>query len=61
MKKTTLALLLSLSAFLPAEPVTGWLDWRGPLQTGVSLEKNLPAEWTPGGKNHLWSYEVQGG
>ena len=23
-------------------PVRGWLSWRGPQQTGVSLEKGLP-------------------
>ena len=59
------ALLLAAVLFSPlsagAEQVTGWLNWRGPLQTGVSLEKNLPSEWEVGGKNHLWSYDVIGG
>src|SRR5688500_3148311 len=32
-----------------------WTHWRGPLQTGQSLEKNLPDEWDPRtvGKNNL--------
>lgn len=38
----------------------GWLNWRGPLQTGVSLEKNLPAEWVLNGKNHLWTCDLAG-
>ncbi|MEO6184113.1 MAG: PQQ-binding-like beta-propeller repeat protein, partial [Verrucomicrobiota bacterium] len=32
--------LVSLS--LNAAPVRGWLNWRGPQQNGMSLEKNLP-------------------
>jgi outer membrane protein assembly factor BamB len=34
------ALLLSLPA--AAAPIHGWLSWRGPQQTGISLEKKLP-------------------
>ena len=44
-----------------AEPVTGWLNWRGPSENGVSLEKGLPEEWELGGKNHLWTYDIIGG
>lgn len=52
-------ILLSLILTLPAlADVTGWLSWRGPLQTGVSLEKNLPAELGPA--NQLWTYQVHG-
>ncbi len=28
-----------------------WFSWRGPEQTGVSREKNLPSEWSPDPKN----------
>jgi len=41
-------------------PARGWLNWRGPLQTGVSLEKGLPAAWTPGGKGQLWEIKLAG-
>lgn len=46
-----LALLLTLATFagrpalsLVAAPVTGWLNWRGPEQSGVSREKGLPSK-----------------
>jgi len=39
-------------------PATGWLNWRGPLQTGASLEKNLPSETKLG--EELWTYPLQG-
>lgn len=41
--------------------VRGWLSWRGPIQTGVSLEKGLPDTWTPGGANDLWHFDISGG
>lgn len=44
-----------------AKPVTGWLHWRGPAQTGASAEKGLPESWKPDGESHLWSYDIQGG
>jgi len=53
--------LLSLAAVIPAGAVDGWLTWRGSAQDGVSLESGLPESWTPGGENHLWSYEIKGG
>jgi len=43
---------------LHAEPVHGWLSWRGPQQNGTSVETNLPDKWEIGGKNHLWTYEL---
>ena len=63
MPKRILPLVVALLVSDPvgAEGVTGWLNWRGPLQAGVSLETNLPTEWELGGKNHLWSYKVIGG
>ncbi len=36
----------------------GWLDWRGPLQTGVSLEKGLPAKVDA--KTALWTADFPG-
>lgn len=42
----------------PAVPVSGWLDWRGPYQTGVSLEKGLPEKVDA--KAALWSVDFPG-
>jgi outer membrane protein assembly factor BamB len=42
----------------PAGAVTGWLDWRGPFQTGVSLEKGLPEKID--GKAALWTADFPG-
>ncbi len=39
-------------------PVRGWLSWRGPLQNGTSLEKNLPDKVDP--KNPLWMADFPG-
>jgi outer membrane protein assembly factor BamB len=36
----------------------GWLDWRGPFQTGVSLEKGLPEKID--GKSPLWTADFPG-
>ena len=52
---------LALMPVLSARSVDGWLSWRGPLQTGVSLEKNLPDSLELDGESHLWSYPVNGG
>jgi hypothetical protein len=46
-----------------AEPVasagvSGWLDWRGPFQTGVSLEKGLPDKVDA--KQPLWTADFPG-
>lgn len=51
-------ILLSLSLIGAHAEVTGWLNWRGPLQSGVSLEKNLPSDLKAG--QELWTYDVQG-
>src|SRR4051794_21335120 len=39
-------------------PVSGWLDWRGPYQTGVSDEKGLPDKIDA--KAALWSVDFPG-
>lgn len=38
--------------------VEGWLDWRGPFQTGVSLEKGLPEKVDA--KSPLWTADFPG-
>jgi hypothetical protein len=48
---------LALAPHLTGE-TTGWLNWRGPLQTGASLEKDLPSDLKIG--NELWTFDVQG-
>ena len=57
----------AMAAKKPAEPtpakavsagVSGWLDWRGPLQTGVSLEKGLPVKLDA--KAPLWTADFPG-
>lgn len=52
-----LALAASL-ATAAAEPVQGWLAWRGPEQTGVSRETGLPDQLGP--ENLLWSANFPG-
>jgi outer membrane protein assembly factor BamB len=52
-------LLLTILLTAPSiAEVTGWLDWRGPIQAGASLEKGLPEKLDPA--NPLWSYPIQG-
>ncbi len=43
-----------------AKPVTGWLSWRGPLQTGVSLETGLPDKLTLKPPSLKWTYKLRG-
>src|SRR5467141_4241892 len=43
---------------LPAAPVRGWLNWRGPQQNGSSLEKNLPDKIVV--KDALWVADFPG-
>ena len=51
-------IFLTLSLIGAHAETTGWLNWRGPLQTGVSLEKGLPEKVDPG--SELWTYDIQG-
>lgn len=62
MKRITLCLLIGylLSGIAFAAPVKGWLHWRGPQQSGTSLEKGLPDKWELGGANDLWSLDMAG-
>jgi outer membrane protein assembly factor BamB len=41
----------------PASSQGNWTHWRGPEQTGVSREKNLPDRWSPEGENLIWKAE----
>ena len=47
---------LASSTPLQAE---NWPNWRGPRYSGVSLEKNIPAEWSRS-KNVAWKLELPG-
>src|SRR5262245_19262298 len=56
---TKLVLSLSLLGFTcTAAPVTGWLSWRGPEQTGMSRETGLPDKIDP--KKPLWVADFPG-
>jgi len=52
----------TITALLAAAPAMAndWVRWRGPEQTGVSQEKNLPEKWSPDGENLAWSSPVGG-
>lgn len=55
-------MIRTLSLALLAAPalaqVDGWLNWRGPLQSGVSLELDLPDTVDP--EDPLWTFEARG-
>ena len=53
-----LALFVSTTSITSAAPVTGWLSWRGPDQTGMSRETGLPDKVDP--KNPLWRADFPG-
>ena len=44
----------------PRRWLTGWHEWRGPMQNGVSSETDLPAELDPKGDALLWSLDLPG-
>ena len=54
----SLVLLAGALSSDAAEPVRGWLNWRGPEQTSVSQEKGLPA--TVDAKKTLWTADFPG-
>jgi len=53
-----LAFTVFTSSSLSAASVRGWLDWRGPLHLGVSLEKGLPDKVDA--KAALWTADFPG-
>ena len=55
---TSLALLVFLSLTTIAS-AGNWPQWRGPDGSGISNEKNLPAEWSPT-KNIKWKTPIAG-
>ena len=55
MRPLLLSILLTAPLFAD---VTGWLNWRGPLHTGASLESGLPEKCEPG--TELWTYDIKG-
>jgi outer membrane protein assembly factor BamB len=55
---TSLALLAFLS-LTTVGSAANWPQWRGPDGSGISTEKNLPAEWSPG-KNIKWKTPIAG-
>ncbi|MHC4994671.1 MAG: outer membrane protein assembly factor BamB family protein [Planctomycetota bacterium] len=57
---SALCLVSIVSAPALAQKAHGWLSWRGPQQTGTSLETNLPDQWQLGGVNDLWSLDLSG-
>jgi len=48
-----------LSSFASGAAAGNWPQWRGPEGSGISNEKNLPAEWTPT-KNIKWKTPIDG-
>jgi len=53
-----LASAVAVSLMFVRAEVTGWLRWRGPLQTSVSLEKGLPTRLDA--KSPLWTASFPG-
>ena len=65
---TVLKMLLVLLAGISSGSATetertadGWLHWRGPLGTGVSLEQDLPDDVGENSDALLWTYPISGG
>ncbi|MBI4622463.1 MAG: PQQ-binding-like beta-propeller repeat protein [Verrucomicrobia bacterium] len=56
-----LATLAAALAVCEVDAASGWLNWRGPDQDGVSkAQVKLPDKLELGGPNHRWSYKVRG-
>lgn len=51
--------LLTLFAAAAQVSAENWPNWRGPLNNGISSEKNLPIEWGPD-KNVAWKVDLPG-
>ena len=62
MTKRPLKCLTFVIILLLAVSVAGsdWADWRGPARDGISLEKGLPAKWSPAGDNLAWKVPYGG-
>ena len=55
-----IAFLVVLAAANSASAAEGWLNWRGPDQSGVAQVKRMPTEWHPGAEGTLWSLDLAG-
>ncbi|GAB5402493.1 MAG: PQQ-like beta-propeller repeat protein [Aureliella sp.] len=55
-----LAVLALFPAVLSAADPVDWTYWRGPEGTGVTRDKGLPTDWSPKGKNVVWSNDELG-
>ena len=51
--------VVGLSVFANKADAGNWPQWRGPDGSGISNEKNLPAEWSPT-KNIKWKTPIDG-
>lgn len=52
---------LAVTLFVPVPLATSdWAEWRGPARDGVSMEKGLPAKWSPAGENLAWKVPFGG-
>jgi outer membrane protein assembly factor BamB len=58
MRPLVFLLTLTLTLTIAHAEVSGWLGWRGPLQSGVSLETGLPDKTEPG--KELWTHPLKG-
>jgi outer membrane protein assembly factor BamB len=63
-RQITLALAVGLGVSVfgllsQAATAANWPQWRGPDGSGISTEKNLPADWSPG-KNIKWKTPIAG-
>lgn len=55
----TIAISLAVSLLAHTASAGNWPQWRGPDGSGVSNEKDLPSEWSPG-KNIKWKTPIDG-
>jgi len=53
-------LLILMAPVTPAAFANDWAEWRGPARDGISLEKGLPAKWSPAGENLAWKASYGG-
>jgi outer membrane protein assembly factor BamB len=51
--------LVALFSLTAASSAANWPQWRGPDGSGISNEKNLPADWSPT-KNIKWKTPIEG-
>ncbi len=54
----TCTVVLSLLMSVVSTAGADWFHWRGPSQMGVSVETDLPKNWSPDGQNLLWQAPV---